>query len=245
MSDQQKKYIFLFSMVIVCVFSDQLTKQWAEHRLSSPSPPIGPPHTFQIEVPLQAEGQALKEFLSSDLTGTSQNQIDHIISGGLLINEKVNYKSDYTLKGGEKLTVTSRRDVEVIEDFFHFRYTRNPGAAFGFLAKSDDSWRKIFFVVVSIISIFVMLGIYYKTNHHQKLLQWSLSFIIGGALGNFIDRIFYGWVIDFIDWHYYREYTWPTFNIADAQITIGVALMAIEIFMQKGENTMEEGGGGV
>jgi signal peptidase II len=54
--------------------------------------------------------------------------------------------------------------------------------------------------------------------------------IVGGALGNLIDRIAYGWVIDFIDWHWY-EHTWPTFNIADAAISVGVALMALEILL--------------
>lgn len=233
MSPEVKKYLFFVLVALACVASDQATKQWAEHRLSAPNPPIGPPQSFTIEVPAGAAGLSLQDFLRKDLVGTTDFQVEKIARGGVIIDGKRNFLPGYQLQGSETLEVTTRRDVQVVEDFFHFRYTRNPGAAFGFLAQADASWRRAFFIGVSVLAVLVILFIFRRVDPRQKLLVWSLSLIVGGALGNFIDRLIYGWVIDFIDWHYYREYTWPTFNVADAYITIGVALMALEILVGK------------
>jgi signal peptidase II len=63
--------------------------------------------------------------------------------------------------------------------------------------------------------------------------MFALSLIVGGALGNFVDRLRFGWVIDFISWHYQDKYVWPTFNLADSYITVGVVLMGLEILLAK------------
>ncbi len=231
---QHRKYFVFFAIMVACVASDQITKQWAEARLASASPPVGDPQLFDIQVPSSAAGTSLEAFLIDDLTGTPAEEVQAIARSRARINGQPVVDGQLTLAGGEVVTITSRK-VEVIPDFFHFRYTRNPGAAFGFLSKEHSEWRRPFFIAVSILAIVVILVIFRKVNNDQRLLTWALSLIVGGAIGNFIDRILYGWVIDFIDWHYYRDFTWPTFNLADAYISVGVALMAIEILINKEE----------
>ena len=117
------------------------------------------------------------------------------------------------------------RVVEVVADFWHFRYVENPGAAFGFLSRSDSPWRTPFFFVVAVVACFVVLSLYRESKPTQVTLRLALAMILGGAIGNFVDRLRLGYVIDFIDWHWYDAYTWPTFNIADSGISVGVVLM--------------------
>ncbi len=195
---------------------------------------IGPVKTFSVSVPQSAEGKPLHSFLHEELGGTEEDA-RNIARRWTLTDGRALYKPDEPVKAGQVLTIQNR-NVSVLDDFFHFSYTRNPGAAFGFLSGENSAWRRPFFLVVSFLAIAVILWIFRRVLWEQKLLIWALSLIVGGALGNFIDRMAYGWVIDFIDWHYYREYTWPTFNIADAQISIGVALMALEIFLGNNED---------
>ncbi len=235
-----QKYFVLFGIMLACVFTDQATKLWSEARLASSNPPIGPPHSFDIEVPTAAKGTKMVDFLKEDLSWTPGEEVEGIARSRTLVNGERSFDAERVLEGGETLTITSRK-AEVIKDFFHFRYTRNPGAAFGFLSKQDSPWRRPFFIVVSLLAIGLIFFIFRTVTNDQKLLILALSLIVGGAIGNFIDRIAYGWVIDFIDWHYYREYTWPTFNLADAYISVGVALMAIEIFFGAKEDEGEEG----
>lgn len=116
--------------------------------------------------------------------------------------------------------------ITVVENFFNITYIRNKGAAFGFLAES--SFRLPFFILISIIAVVVIIGIFRKLRPEQKLTAVSLSLIFGGALGNLIDRIRLGEVIDFLDAHWY-EHHWPSFNVADSAICVGVFLLAIDM----------------
>jgi signal peptidase II len=116
--------------------------------------------------------------------------------------------------------------VRVIPGFFDLTYVRNPGAAFGFLAGVPGVWRTIFFITVSIVALAVILALVRQTRDRLSLIAFAL--IGGGAVGNLIDRVRFGEVVDFIDW-FYRTYHWPTFNIADSAISIGVGLLAIDM----------------
>ena len=116
---------------------------------------------------------------------------------------------------------------------FSITYAHNYGAAFSFLSEAGG-WQRWFFAVLA-IAVSVGIVIYLKKlKPEEKLLALSLSLILGGAIGNIIDRVIYGYVIDFLD-VYYDVYHWPIFNIADSAITIGVGLMLIESFMEKDE----------
>ena len=109
---------------------------------------------------------------------------------------------------------------------------RNPGAAFSFLADQDPKWKRPFFILMTLLALGTILFILKGAEREQKLMPWGLGFIAAGAIGNFIDRLRFDYVIDFIFWKYTDEYPWPIFNIADSWIWVGVGLMMIEIGME-------------
>ena len=127
-------------------------------------------------------------------------------------------------------TMDLHSTITVVENFFNITYIRNKGAAFGFLAES--SFRLPFFILISIIAVVVIIGIFRKLRPDQKLTAVSLSLIFAGALGNLIDRIRLGEVIDFLDAHWY-EHHWPSFNVADSAICVGVALLALDMLLDE------------
>ena len=129
--------------------------------------------------------------------------------------------------------------VRVIPGFFDLTYVRNPGAAFGFLAGAPGVWRSIIFITISLVALVVILALVRQTRDRLPLFAFAL--IGGGAVGNLIDRVRFGEVVDFIDW-YYRTYHWPTFNIADSAISLGVGLLVIDMLFPKKQLTAEDAG---
>ena len=117
--------------------------------------------------------------------------------------------------------------------FFILTYVHNTGAAFSFLSEAGG-WQRWFFAALAIIMSTIMTLWLTRLKAHETLLAVSLSLILGGAMGNLIDRLAYGYVIDFLD-VYYQTWHWPAFNIADSAITIGVALMLVESFKSQEE----------
>ncbi len=140
-----------------------------------------------------------------------------------------------------KLLVDSRfqlyESVPLIDNFLSLTYVRNKGAAFGIL--SDSAIRIPFFITVSTVALIGILWYLRKINVDQKLQQWAMSLIFSGALGNLIDRIRLGEVIDFIDAHWYLHH-WPAFNVADSAITIGVALLLIDLWRDERRRKQKE-----
>ena len=126
-----------------------------------------------------------------------------------------------------------RNGVVVVDGMWDFTYVENPGAAWGLLSRANEKFRAPFFIVVSIVASFLILNYYVRSPEALKMRRWALALVFGGAIGNFIDRIRLGYVIDFIDWHWFDKATWPTFNIADAGISIGVAMMIAEMLFKK------------
>ncbi len=121
--------------------------------------------------------------------------------------------------------------IRVIPGFFNLTHVRNRGAAFGILSNMPAVWRTLFFVSVTAVAVGLIALYIKKTNERLQLVAFSL--IAGGAVGNAIDRIRYGEVVDFIQW-YVKSYYWPSFNIADSAISVGVCLLAIDmLFLQK------------
>lgn len=120
--------------------------------------------------------------------------------------------------------------ITVIPNFFNITYLRNRGAAFSILA--DSSYRLPFFITVSVVALIVILTALRKMRNDQKLAIFSLALIFSGALGNLIDRVRMGEVIDFIYVHWYRHY-WPAFNVADSAICVGVFLLAIDMMLEE------------
>lgn len=118
----------------------------------------------------------------------------------------------------------------VIPGFFNLTHVRNKGAAFGILSNMPGIWRSIFFITVTLIAVAVIAVLIRKT--HERLLLTAFSLITGGAIGNMIDRVRYGEVVDFIQW-YVKSFYWPSFNVADSAISIGVVLLAIDMLFSK------------
>ncbi|MGA1863230.1 signal peptidase II [Deferribacter thermophilus] len=119
----------------------------------------------------------------------------------------------------------------IIKGFFNLTYILNPGAAFGFLATLNESYRQIFFVIITIIAIFIVIYLFVKENK-SFLRKLSYALILGGAFGNFIDRLFIGKVVDFLDF-YVGNYHWPAFNVADSAISVGIFFLLLDIIFDK------------
>ncbi len=125
--------------------------------------------------------------------------------------------------------------VVVIRGLFNITYVRNPGAAFSFLASASPGFRSVFFLTVTVLAIILVLYYIVKSKTDEPLMIFALSLILSGALGNFIDRVRLGEVIDFID-VYLGAYHWPAFNVADSAITVGAFLMLFVLFKRPKEH---------
>lgn len=113
--------------------------------------------------------------------------------------------------------------IPIIEGFFSLTYVRNTGAAFGIFAGSAELFRRPFLILVSVVAIGFIVVMLKRLRDSEKWLVTALAFILGGAIGNLIDRVLYGEVIDFLDC-FWGSYHWPAFNVADSFITVGVTI---------------------
>lgn len=129
------------------------------------------------------------------------------------------------------LQVRPGRRIVLVEGYLALSYVRNPGAAWGFLARSNESFRRPFFIGISVLAMGFILYLFRRLERGQLLLMTALSLVMGGAIGNFIDRLRYNYVVDFVDFHVGHRFKWPTFNVADVAITVGVVLLFVEMFV--------------
>ena len=120
--------------------------------------------------------------------------------------------------------------ITVIPGFFNITYVRNKGAAFSLFAGAPDTFRVVFFISTTVLALVVIALVIRKTE--QRLLIAAFSLVAGGACGNLIDRVRSGEVVDFIQW-YVKSWYWPSFNVADSAISIGVALLAFDMLFTK------------
>ena len=126
----------------------------------------------------------------------------------------------------------------VVPGFLDLTHVRNTGVAFGMLAARGNLWGTLGLTALGLLAM-AIIGLYFhRTPRDERLLLASLALILGGALGNLIDRLFSGGVTDFIDF-YYRSYHFHTFNLADSAITIGIALMALDALFRRREEPAE------
>lgn len=224
------KYTVFFFAVLALVGLDQWTKNIAETRLATQRPGAFS-HSMVLEVPESFDGSTLESYLREELRANSEEEIREIAQFHTRSLHGARLNPDSDLQAGDEIEIR-QREVVVIKDYWDFQYTRNPGAAFGLLADSDSPLRTPFFIIISLIAVIVILGLLRGVPLNQHILFWALTFIAGGALGNFIDRVRLGYVIDFIVWKVSDEYRWPTFNIADVLICVGVALMILEMIRE-------------
>jgi len=114
---------------------------------------------------------------------------------------------------------------KVIDGFWDWRLSMNPGSAFGLFSSQNGA--RIFLSLVGIAAVVGMLFMLRKSRLDQKVLHYALALVAGGAIGNLVDRIYFGVVTDFVSWHYH-DHVWPTFNVADVVLVVGVGLMFID-----------------
>jgi signal peptidase II len=128
------------------------------------------------------------------------------------------------------------QSTAVIPQFFSITYVRNRGAAFGFMAAAPDGIREVFLTVVPLVALGLVVYYYRSVQPGQKYMPLALSLIVGGAVGNLIDRFRFSYVVDFLDF-FVGRYHWPAFNVADSAICVGVGMMAYHMmFLEPKEN---------
>ena len=158
----------------------------------------------------------------------------------------LNLVADLWSKEWAKSTLENRppgdRRYQIVERLFDkvsmaFTYAENQGGAWGLLQNETEALRRPFFLIVSVAAIVFIVSLYRKLQKGQLALMWGLPLVLGGALGNLIDRIRYGFVVDFIDIYVHKaagpDSHWPTFNVADVAICVGVGLMAVDMFTSR------------
>jgi len=135
-----------------------------------------------------------------------------------------------------KLWVTGAMDLfesrTVLPGFFSITYVRNPGAAFGLFAEMGDLTRMAILVGVSLLAVGLLTAFFLRSPHADRLSRIAAVLVMGGALGNLIDRIRFGEVIDFLD-VYLGTYHWPAFNVADSCITVGIGLFILGAWRER------------
>ena len=138
--------------------------------------------------------------------------------------------------GFDRLHLTPRRHIEVIPGYFRLRYAENPGAAWGMFGGLPKHIRGPLFHLVSLGAV-LLIGLYFSklgaSPRTERWALWGLPLVLGGALGNYIDRLARGFVIDFLEAHWRDQAQWPSFNVADSAICIGVGMLLVDAFVRK------------
>ena len=128
----------------------------------------------------------------------------------------------------------------VVDGFFYITHIRNPGAAFGIFRDASETFRKVFFLTMPMIAMGIILVLIYQLKESDKAQLFALSSIFGGAIGNYIDRVQYGFVIDYLDFTFAYNlpglgkgiYSYPAFNIADIAIVSGVGILLLLMILE-------------
>jgi len=118
--------------------------------------------------------------------------------------------------------------IEVIRGYVRISYVRNSGVAFGLFADLQSAWKPYVLAAMAVVAVIVILVYSARMPSGRRLLHLALAVTLGGILGNFTDRVLHGFVVDFIEVHYRDLLHWPTFNLADSAITVGIGLLLID-----------------
>ncbi len=143
------------------------------------------------------------------------------------------------LDQASKFTVAAKLDysdrISVIDGFFYLTHVRNPGAAFGLFADSSPAVRVTLFIGIAIVALAMIVSFQRRLAPGDRFSALALGLIMGGAVGNLVDRVFRGEVVDFLHFRLWGGYQWPDFNLADTFIVVGVAFLVIELLAVEGE----------
>ncbi len=142
---------------------------------------------------------------------------------------------DQVTKWYIRRTVGLYESIVVLDSFFHITHVRNAGGAFSLFAGTPSAVRLPFFLLVSIVAVTALLLFVRRVDPQRRLLLFGLGAILGGALGNFVDRMTSGEVTDFLDFHWHGWY-WPAFNVADSFISTGMMILLLYSFFVREES---------
>jgi signal peptidase II len=120
----------------------------------------------------------------------------------------------------------------VIPGFFNLTHVRNPGGAFSFLATLPAELRQVFFLGTGVLAIVLLLVFLRRIEARDGLAATAIGGVLGGAIGNLVDRLRHGEVVDFLDFRLIGGYVWPTFNMADCWIVVGVGLLMLQMILE-------------
>lgn len=152
----------------------------------------------------------------------------------LLIGAAVIIALDQITKSAITARFVLHESYPVIDGLFNLVYVMNPGAAFGFLANASETFRSVFFIGITMAVILLIAYYVVKSESDNNLYAVSLTLIFSGAVGNLIDRVRFGAVVDFLD-VYIGNAHWPAFNVADSSITLGAVLMIWGMIVSRGK----------
>jgi signal peptidase II len=145
------------------------------------------------------------------------------------------------------LEPVAKEPYYVYRPLWRMNYVENPGAAWGLFRNASDDFRNGFFTLISLVAVGFILYYYRRLEVRQRFLQVALAFVLAGAIGNFVDRLARKYVIDFVEWYWWNrpDLRWPTFNVADSLIVVGVIMLVLHPGAQKsaaGEDAKKEAG---
>ncbi|MCP5069009.1 MAG: signal peptidase II [bacterium] len=141
---------------------------------------------------------------------------------------------DIATKHWVATTIAYGDRIQVVEGFFYLTHVRNPGAAFSMFATAPEPFRRWFFLIATSIALVLLVSFYRQLAPRDRLSAVALGLILGGAVGNLLDRIRFGEVIDFLHVRLGTGYSWPDFNVADSAIVVGVGLLILELIASEG-----------
>lgn len=184
---------------------------------SPPEPEATPPEATPPPTPPSYRFLAVVAFLGAAVDLASKEWARHALRGADPIRGKL-------------------REIEVIPGFFDLQYAENPGGAWSMLRSLPEIWRRPFFLFVSTAASVFICSLYARVDRRDWAMKWGLPLALAGAVGNLVDRVRHGIVVDFL--HVYSSWGgkarhWPTFNFADVWIVFGVACMAVSILSGK------------
>lgn len=130
--------------------------------------------------------------------------------------------------------------IEILPGYLDIIHVRNSGVAFGFLKGFGSQYKTLSLIAVAAVAVFLLGFLLSQIRREQKLQGFSLALILGGAIGNILDRFRLGEVVDFVDAHWLESYHWPAFNVADMGISIGIVLLLIDELLLRKKPTVQE-----
>ncbi len=160
---------------------------------------------------------------------TRVKNISRFFSGAIAL---VVFLGDQTTKAMVEGSIPERAVIPVLPGVFNITHTKNPGAAFGLFSDSPAPWKTGLLILVSAALLATVVGIVWKSRRLHWETSIGLALILGGASSNLLDRIRLGRVVDFLD-VYFRNYHWPTFNLADSAIVVGAGFLVLQLFFSE------------